>query len=549
MAIPWFRRWPGRWPAARCWLVSPRERAEPLERLQRRRQMLAGFNPRPGPPETGAVGQLHSGQVERLAVDAGEGQRPVEQLAGLVVGAAIAADAPASSANRGESAAIFSSHMAATYAAASAWWLVRSAASTRSMVTQSACGTHGVKGAGRADGGGLLIGVVEITLTHGGERSRVMAVPADRVHAPWLGPSGHLVGQRPGRLEIAAGGGEQGLDVLGRPQDVIAEGLGEPEQLVEQLVGLLPLAGHVIVDGEGDQRGLHRRVAVARSAVVHDLPQGLPATAQPVDEDRRVDDPCDVRRVGNLAQRADGPIEPSQSRRRGPDRIRVEAAGQAKSSGTLGPRRANSVSKGFRSSGRPPTQHTSRSVCNASASTSSTASERSARFRSCRPAGGGRRRYPPDRRGAGMTSRPRPRPIRRPPDRPRRAAGKRRAQVAPHPSDIGGPGQSAPGRGDTGSAQPAVPGRQPHRRHHLAATSRRRLRPEMTRRSRSCGVRRGCPDPRVRQATHRRSRRSHDASYRPCQPRTLIPSRCLVRRGDGRFTCRSRGRRLAGPTI
>ena len=63
----------------------PRERAEPLERLQRRRQMLAGFDPRPGPPETGAVGQLHSGQVERPAVNAGEGQRQVEQLTGLVV--------------------------------------------------------------------------------------------------------------------------------------------------------------------------------------------------------------------------------------------------------------------------------------------------------------------------------------------------------------------------------------------------------------------------------------------------------------------------------
>ncbi|HET6833584.1 MAG TPA: hypothetical protein VFH30_06930 [Acidimicrobiales bacterium] len=126
--------------------------------------------------------------------------------------------------------------------------------------------------------------------------------------------------------------------MLGRPQDVIAEGLREPEQLVEQLVGLLPLAGHVIVDGEGDQRGVHGGVAVARSAVVHDLPQRLPAAAQPVEEDRRVDDPRGVRRLGHLAQRPDGSIESSQSRPGGPDRIRIEAAGQGQKLGNFGPK-------------------------------------------------------------------------------------------------------------------------------------------------------------------------------------------------------------------
>ncbi|MFC7584883.1 hypothetical protein ACFQYP_14925 [Nonomuraea antimicrobica] len=179
----------------------------------------------------------------------------------------------------------------------------------------------------------MQVGVLEVALPECGERTGVVGVPADRVHPARLGPPGHLAGQRGGRGEITAGGGQQGLHVLGRPHHSVAERPGELEQLVEEDVGLLPAAREEVVHGQRDQAGVRGGAAASRPAVGDHPEQALPAVAQPVEEERRPGDPYEVRRDGRLAQAGDGGVQPGQLARRDPRRIGVAGEGQGQGLG------------------------------------------------------------------------------------------------------------------------------------------------------------------------------------------------------------------------
>lgn len=71
----------------------------------------------------------------------------------------------------GEIAAVRTSRMAVTWAAASEWRLVRTAAWTRPMSTHRASGHAGGQHARRADLRRMLVGVLEITSPQCGERA------------------------------------------------------------------------------------------------------------------------------------------------------------------------------------------------------------------------------------------------------------------------------------------------------------------------------------------------------------------------------------------
>ena len=116
--------------------------------------------------------------------------------------------------------------------------------------------------------------------------------------------------------------------MLGRPQQAIADRPGEPEQFFEQLVGLVPLTGHPVVDGQTDQRGVQGGFVLAGSALAQDAPEGLSAPAEPVHEEGRVGDHHDVAWIDDAGQRADRSIEASQSCRGDASRIGIERAAQ-----------------------------------------------------------------------------------------------------------------------------------------------------------------------------------------------------------------------------
>ena len=75
----------------------------------------------------------------------------------------------------------------------------------------------GGEGPGRADRDGLLVGALEITLTHRGQRPDVARAGLHRAAATRPGPAGYLVGELLGRVVIAAPGGQQRLAVLQQP--------------------------------------------------------------------------------------------------------------------------------------------------------------------------------------------------------------------------------------------------------------------------------------------------------------------------------------------
>lgn len=102
----------------------------------------------------------------------------------------------------------------------------------------------GSEGAGRADGGGVTEGGLEVVLAQGGEAADVGCVGADDPSAPGRGPGVHIPGGVRRRLGVAAGGGEQGDgEPAGPDQQIVAMGAAQLEPFTDQLLSLVPAAG------------------------------------------------------------------------------------------------------------------------------------------------------------------------------------------------------------------------------------------------------------------------------------------------------------------
>ncbi len=184
-------------------------------------------------------------------------------------GAATAAAPVTIRASRGEMPARPISRMTATWAAASAWRPVRTADSTRSKATRSACGTWEAKEPSRADRSGLLVSALEVALPHRGQRPGVAPAGLHGPAAARPGPASYLVGELLGGVVVAAGGGQQRLTVLQQPgKQPVPAGPAETEALLGQPSGLVPLAGP-----EGVEAELHHRVDGGRDGAA------LPAVA------------------------------------------------------------------------------------------------------------------------------------------------------------------------------------------------------------------------------------------------------------------------------
>jgi hypothetical protein len=69
----------------------------------------------------------------------------------------------------------------------------------------------------RADGAGVLVGLLVVSLAERGDIPDVVDEDAHEVHPPWPAPSGQLVGQAVHWLVFAAGRDDQGERVTEAP--------------------------------------------------------------------------------------------------------------------------------------------------------------------------------------------------------------------------------------------------------------------------------------------------------------------------------------------
>ncbi len=118
-------------------------------------------------------------------------------------------------------------------------------------------GVRGIRGegAGRADGGGVAEGGLEVVLAEGGEAADVGRVGADDPGAAGRGPGVHVPGGIRRPLGVTPSGRQQGSgEPAGPGQQVIAVRVAQLEPLVDQLLGLIPTAGVEGVLAEEEQR-------------------------------------------------------------------------------------------------------------------------------------------------------------------------------------------------------------------------------------------------------------------------------------------------------
>jgi hypothetical protein len=177
---------------------------------------------------------------------------------------------------------------------------------------------------GRADRGGLLVGLLEITPAERGQRACVAGGLLGLDDPARNGPADHLPGQFPDRVIVAAGGRHQGLQVLRQPgAQRKAMGLGRLEAFSGQPLGLVPLAGHEGIEGQQGQRADRREDDTSVPPLAGDPAQGRAAAGQPVGVDRRRADDQDAPVVRIGGETRDGGVQQVERRHRGTDGVGV----------------------------------------------------------------------------------------------------------------------------------------------------------------------------------------------------------------------------------
>ena len=151
----------------------------------------------------------------------------------------------------------------------------------------------------------------------------------DQVSAARQRPARDRVGQLAGEGVLAARCGEQRAVVAQhrhvQPQ---ARVFADLEAFRQQLLELVPLAGQEVVQAHEVQRGDDQRPRARLARAAHHAPDGLPASAQAVDEHRGQRDLAKVPRVGLVAQLRDDLLEAIEHRDGVADRIWHRPAGQ-----------------------------------------------------------------------------------------------------------------------------------------------------------------------------------------------------------------------------
>src|SRR5262245_61656380 len=107
----------------------------------------------------------------------------------------------------------------------------------------------------RADPGGMLIGLLEVTPPERRQRTHVPCIPEPDLDAARRTPLDERFAELPGQFVVAPRGRDQTLKVAARPQrGLVSVSRAGPDRLVEKLLCFVPAAGMQIVDGELQQR-------------------------------------------------------------------------------------------------------------------------------------------------------------------------------------------------------------------------------------------------------------------------------------------------------
>ena len=205
----------------------------------------------------------------------------------------------------------------------------------------------GGQDARRANRGGVLVGVLEITPPQRRYRPHMMGSEAGLTHPSRRGPSQHLGRQNVRRVVAATAGGDQRLAVAEGPGlQQIAVGQAKFEAFVRQFLRLVPSARQPAVKTEMTQGRDQRSDPAALPAFVHHPPQRLPAARLPVGELGGCADHQDAQLICLATQARDGSVHLGKYGGCGTDRVGVGLTEQIQVHGDIRREPAHSGMKG-----------------------------------------------------------------------------------------------------------------------------------------------------------------------------------------------------------
>ena len=274
---------------------------------------------------------------------------------------------------RDERAGRSAARIASTCAAASTSRLVRTAASTRSRAIQGAT-RLAEEGSRWADGGRVLVGVLELTLAECGQQLHVTN-KLERHARPGRARHEHLIGQGLCRRDVAAEGSKACEHLAERDLEMpVAVRFAELQAFVGERLDLVPLAGFEGVATQDVQAGDQRADGFTVAFLADDAPQRARHSWARSRESATL--LILVTRHGSIssAKAATASVSRSMTGAAPPAGMASMLLSRYRSVGISGVRRASAASKGSHSSARPPNRHTMYKVLSASMRASSWAS-------------------------------------------------------------------------------------------------------------------------------------------------------------------------------
>ena len=175
----------------------------------------------------------------------------------------------------------------------------------------------------------MVVRRLEVAAPEGRQPTGMAGELADQASPARLRPVRDGVGKLVGEGVLAARSGDE-RTVVAQHGHVQAETrvLADLKALLQHLLELVPLAGQEVVQAHEVQCGDDQRPRARLARALHQAPDGMPASAQAVDEHRGQRDLAKVPRVGLAAQVRYDLLEAIEHRDGVADRIGHSAAGQ-----------------------------------------------------------------------------------------------------------------------------------------------------------------------------------------------------------------------------